>query len=329
MDFVKLSVSDVCDRLDEHNSYLLLTHSSPDGDTLGSCTALSLMLSEMGKRSYIVYPDKFFPEYLEPFLSVPVYSPVEAKGLDFEAVISVDVASPTQLRDNYEVYKDRLVMMIDHHENGIPMADYFVRPKAAAVGEMVFDIARELIRRKRIAALTIEEAEAIYLSISSDTGCFKYSNVTPETHTYAAELLAMGVRHSYINMLCFDSKSPEQIEAEKITYNNLHILHEGRLVIAALDTATKKGLKNEYFENAVNIARSVKGALVSCSLKEKEEYPGEYRVSLRSGHGTIDVAKICAEFGGGGHICAAGCSINAANIQEAIKIISDKVAEVL
>ncbi len=329
MDFVKLSVSDVCDRLEYHDSYLLLMHSSPDGDTLGSCTALSLMLSEMGKQSYIVYPDKHFPEYLEPFLKLPVYSPDQAKKLKYDAVISVDVASPTQLRDNYEAYKDKLFMMIDHHENGTPMADYLVRSDAAAVGEIIFDISDELIERGRISSLTLDEAEAIYLSVSSDTGCFKYSNVKPSTHMYAARLLEKGVRHAYINMLCFDCKSPEQIEAEKITYNNLHILHDGKLVIAALDTKTKCGIKNEHFENAVNIARSVKGAVVSCSLKEKDEYPGEYRVSLRSGHGTVDVSKICAQFGGGGHICAAGCSITAESIDAAISIISDKVSEVL
>ncbi len=329
MDFVKLTVSDVCDRLKRYDSYLLLMHSSPDGDTLGSCTALSLMLKEMGKCAYLVYPDKYFPEYLVPLLSVPVYSPEEAKKLKFDAVISVDVASPTQLRDNFETYGQKLYMMIDHHENGTPMADYLVLPKAAAVGEIMLDVAHELISRGEIKGISGEVAEALYLSITSDTGCFKYSNVTPKTHMYAAELLGLGVRHAYINMLCFDSKSPEQIEAEKITYNNLHILHDGKLVIAALDTKTKQGLRNEYFENAVNIARSVKGAVVSCSLKEKDEYPGDFRVSLRSGHGTVDVARICAQFGGGGHICAAGCSVQAENIDEAIRIISEKVAEVL
>ncbi len=329
MDFVKLDVADLCDRLEQHRSYLLLMHSSPDGDTLGSCTALSLMLAEMGICSYLVYPDKQFPEHLKPFLRLDVYSPEQAKALEYDAVISVDVASPTQLRDNYESYKDKLCMMIDHHENGVPMADYLIRPKAAAVGEIVFDIAKELVARGRIEKITTDMAEAIYLSITSDTGCFKYSNVTPSTHIYASELLSLGVRHAEINRLCFDSKSPEQIEAEKITYNNLHLLHGGKLCIAALDTATKKGLKNEYFENAVNIARSVKGAVVSCSLKEKEDYPGEYRVSLRSNHGTVDVSKICAQFGGGGHICAAGCSVKADSIDAAMRLISDKVAEVL
>ena len=329
MTYKKLSVSELCDRLEIYSSYKLLMHSSPDGDTFGSCTALSLLLSEMGKTSYIVYPDKVFPEHLLPFKTLPVYSPAEAVGIECDAVVTVDVASPVQLRDNYETYKDQICLMIDHHDNGTPMADNLICPDACAVGEIVYEIAQELIARGRVEKMSLEVAEAIYLSITSDTGCFKYSNAKPKTHRYAASLIEIGVRSAYINMMCFDSKSPEQIEAEKITYNNLHILLGGKLVIAALDTKTKQGLKNEYFENAVNIARSVKGALVSCSLKEKEEIPGDFRVSLRSGPSGVDVSKICAQFGGGGHVCAAGCSITAPSIDKAIEIICEKVSEVL
>lgn len=329
MDYRKLSVSELCDRLEGYSSFKLLMHSSPDGDTFGSCTALSLLLAEMGKTAYIVYPDKVFPEHLLPFKTLEVYSPEEAMAINCEAVVTVDVASPIQLRGNYDTYKDSICLMIDHHDNGTPMADNLIRPEAAAVGEIVYEIAEELIARGRVEKMSLEVAEAIYLSITSDTGCFKYSNATPKTHRYAASLIERGVRSAYINMMCFDSKSPEQIEAEKITYNNLHILLGGRLVVAALDTKTKKGLKNEYFENAVNIARSVKGALVSCSIKEKEEFPCEYRVSLRSAPNGVDVSKICAQFGGGGHVCAAGCSIEAPGIEGAIEIICEKVSEVL
>lgn len=329
MDFVKLGISEVCDRLERYERYLLLMHSSPDGDTLGSCTALSSILSLMGKSSYIVYPDKQFPEYLRPFLSVPVYSPKEAEGIEFDAAICVDVASPAQLRDNYETYKDKIFMSVDHHGNGTPMSDCLLTPDAAATGEIIYDIACELIRRNRISALPTDAAEAIYLAISSDTGCFKYSNVTPKTHRIAASLIEAGVRHSYINTLCFDSKSKKQIEAEKIVYNNLHVLLDGKLTVAALDSKTKAGIQNEYFENAVNIARSVRGAVVSCSIKEKDEFPGEFRVSLRSSDTSVDVSKVCAEFGGGGHICAAGCSVTAENIDEAVCMIRDKVSEVL
>ena len=329
MEYRHLDLLEVCELLTRFSSYKLLMHSSPDGDTLGSCTALAHLLMKMNKSVYIVRAEEAFPEHLEPFCSVRTYSPEEAREIETDAVVSVDVASPSQLRYNREIYDRRVTFMIDHHENGTPFADNYVRPNAAATGEIVFEIADALVQRKDIDTIPIEAAEALYLSIISDTGGFKYSNTTPKTHIYAARLIELGVRGAYISKMCFDSKSPAQIEAEKITYNNLRILLDGKLVIAALDSKTKNGLKNEYFENAVNIARSVKGALVSCSLKEKDDTPGDWRVSLRSGVGGPDVSKICAEFGGGGHVCAAGCSILADDVEKAVCIITEKVGEVL
>ena len=329
MEYSTLSVAQFCDRLEQYSSYKLLMHSSPDGDTFGSCMALSYILADMGKSAYIVYPDEKFPEHLRAFATREVYSPEEAEGIAVDAVMTVDVAAPNQLRGNYDRYRDEIVLMLDHHNSGAPMADNLILPSAAAVGELVFDIASELISRGRITALRAEAADALFLSITSDTGCFKYSNVTPKTHIIAASLIEMGVDSARINALCFDTKTPEQIEAEKITYNNLRILLDGKLVIAALDRETKAGIPNEYFENAVNIARSVKGAVVSCSIKEKDIQPQSYRVSLRSVPGTVDVSRISAELGGGGHVCAAGCAIDAPDIDTAVQILTDKIAEVL
>ena len=329
MTYKKLTVGEICDRFELYSSFKLLMHSSPDGDTFGSCLALYHIFAEMGKRAYIVYPDDKFPESLLAFKSAEVYSPEQGEGICCDAVMTVDVAAPNQLRGNYDRYKDAISLMIDHHDSGEAMADNLTRPDAASVGEIVYDIAQELISRNRISTLPRAAADAIYLSISSDTGCFKYSNTTPKTHRIAASLIEGGVDAAQINAQCFDSKSPEQIEAEKITYNNIRILLDGRLVIAALDKKTKAGLANEYFENAVNIARSVRGALVSCSVKEKDSQPGSFRVSMRSGPGVVDVSRICAQFDGGGHVCAAGCSVDAESIDEAIEKITEKIAEAI
>ncbi len=329
MEYKRLTVPELCDRLENYSSFKLLMHSSPDGDTFGSCTALYYILAEMGKSAYIVYPDDKFPEHLLPFKTVEVYSPEQSEGISTDTVMTVDVAAPNQLRGNFDRYRDSISLMIDHHDNGTPMADNLTVPEASAVGEIVFDIAEELIARGRINELPAKAADAVFLSITSDTGCFKYSNASPKTHRIAARLIEMGVEAAKINMLCFDSKSPEQIEAEKIAYNNIRILLGGRLVICALDKKTKAGIPNEHFENAVNIARSVRGSLVSCAIKEKDTQEGSYRVSMRSGVGGANVAGICAHFGGGGHVCAAGCSIDAPDIETAIAEIVKKVSEVI
>lgn len=329
MEYKKLTVGEFCDRLELYSSYKLLMHSSPDGDTYGSCMALYYILSDMGKSAILVYPDEKFPEHLCSFATVEVCSPEQAEQTETEAVMSVDVAAPNQLRGNWDRYKDKITLMLDHHDSGIAMADNLIVAEASAVGEIVYDIAEELISRGRIAGLCREAADALFLSITSDTGCFKYQNATSKTHIIAAKLLEMGVDGAKINALCFDTKSPEQIEAEKITYNNLRILLGGKLVIAALDKETKAGIPNEHFENAVNIARSVKGAIVSCSIKEKDAQPQSFRISLRSLPSTVDVSQISREFGGGGHVCAAGCAIDAPDIETVVNIITERLREVL
>ena len=329
MEYNKLTVGEFCDSLEEFSSYKLLMHSSPDGDTFGSCMALSYILADMGKSTYIIYPDEKFPEYLREFATCEVYSAEQGEAIMTDGIMTVDVAAPNQLRGNYDRYKDSINLMLDHHNSGAAMADNLIVPSASAVGEIVFDIAEELVARGRIKELRREAADALFLSITSDTGCFKYQNATSKTHIIAARLLEMGVDGARINALCFDTKTPEQIEAEKITYNNLRILLDGKLCIAALDKNTKAGIANEYFENAVNIARSVKGAIVSCSIKEKDIQPQSFRISLRSLPGTVDVSAISAEFGGGGHVCAAGCAIDAPDIDTVVEIITKRIAEVL
>ena len=118
MEFKKLSVGELCDRLENYSSYKLLMHSSPDGDTFGSCMALSHILAEMGKSAYIVYPDDKFPEHLVPFSTVEVYSPEQSESIVTDATMTVDVAAPNQLRGNYDRYGSSISLMIDHHDNG-------------------------------------------------------------------------------------------------------------------------------------------------------------------------------------------------------------------
>ena len=139
MEYKKLSVAELCDRLENYSSCKLLMHSSPDGDTFGSCMALYHILAEMGKSAYIVYPDEKFPEHLRPFAAVEVYSPEQSESIVTDAVMTVDVAAPNQLRGNYDRYRDAITLMIDHHDNGTAMADNLTVPTASAVGEIVFD----------------------------------------------------------------------------------------------------------------------------------------------------------------------------------------------
>ena len=329
--YSEYSLDRVCNFLTPKKNTLIIFHVRPDADAIGAAFALKLVLEGLGSKALCVCESEI-PSRLA-FLTENHQRSARFDNMDgsfeFERIITVDTASPSQLGNLQSLFEDKIDLMIDHHENGIKYADYYIRSDYAASGEIIYEIAKRLIETGQLTSIPKDAYDLIYAALSSDTGCFKYSNVTPKTHRIAARLIEMGVEAAKINELCFDSKAPEQIEAEKIAYNNIRILLDGRLVICALDKKTKAGIPNEYFEGAVNIARSVKGTLVSCAVKEKDTQEGSFRVSMRSNVGGVNVAEICASFGGGGHICAAGCSVDASDIDAAIAERVKKVSEVI
>lgn len=319
------SVREICTLLACADSAALICHVRPDGDTLGSAYALASILRALGKRADCVCADPV-PEYLAFLPSEPPLTPEEAAKNEYGITVALDAASPAQLGRSYDLLAGRISLCIDHHENGSEYTNTYVRPEAAAVGEIIFDIWEELSGRGLIGSMPDYTAFALYTSICSDTGCFKYSNVTPKTHIYASRLLAFGAPSAKIAKLLFDTKSPITMKAEAIAQRSLRLLCGGRFSVAALSIAEMEGIPYQYFETAVDIARVVRGSCVAAAIKEQT--PGVYRISIRS-DGAVNVADICARFGGGGHACAAGASVNAASPDEAVSAVEREVCEAL
>ena len=159
----------------------------------------------------------------------------------------------------------------------------------------------------------------IYAAISSDTGGFKFSNTTPRTHMIAAKLIELGVDTAEINRKLFDCKSVAQIKAEGEAARRLKLFDGGRIAVTSMPYSAKAELEVEDDDLAtiIEIPRSVSTAEVAISVRQPEE-KGFFRVSMRS-VGEIDVAAVCATFGGGGHKRAAGCSVEANDIDGAIE----------
>ena len=326
--FKKLTFSALATKIEEACDVLIIMHVRPDADAAGSAFSLKLLLEAMGKRAYCVCSDEL-PARLR-FLSSQDSTLVENLPADFtpKTVISVDVASSSQLGELEAVYGNKIDIMIDHHKSGTPFADNYIRPGIAATGEIIFELSREMLHRKKIPSISKEIDFCIYTAISSDTGCFKYSNVTPDTHRRAAKLLASGIDTAEINRLLFDSKSPEIVQAEKLAMQSLLYFCSGKLSVVPFSSKMKKdnNLLDEHTETIVDIARSIDGVLVGVAIKQSDKDPTSFRVSLRS-NCNINVAEICMSFGGGGHVRAAGCSITAASMDEVVNIIASAVAE--
>ncbi len=324
--YKKLTFASLATKLEAAEDALIIMHVRPDADAAGSAFSLKMLLELMGKRAYCVCSDEL-PARLR-FLSSQKSTLVKNLPSDFtpKTIISVDVASPSQLGELEEVFGGKIDIMIDHHKSGTPFADNYIRPGIAATGEIIFELSREMLHRKKINAIPREIDFCIYTAISSDTGCFKYSNVTPDTHRRAAKLLASGIDTAEINRLLFDSKSPEIVQAEKLAMQSLRYFCDGKISVVPFTAKMKKdnNLLDEHTETIVDIARSIDGVMVGIAIKQSDTKPESFRVSLRS-NCDINVAEVCMSFGGGGHVRAAGCTIIANDIEEVIATIAGAI----
>ena len=313
-DFRALTPAEVIGELQKPMPTVVLFHVRPDGDAVGSAFALSLWLAAMGSPAFCLSEDAV-PSHLR-FLSNGLQDSTDIADLPVAfknaRVISVDTAAPAQLGKLYDAYADRITLMIDHHGKGTPYADYLVCPAAAAAGEIVYDL---------IAASGVEmpprSAELLYAAISADTGCFRFSNTTKETHLRAAALVETGIDTAEINRRLFDSKPYKTLLAEKAGFDRLHFYAGGRVAVVTMPYEIKAALvlEEENLSTLIDMARSVAGVDVAASLRQSEP-GGAFRVSMRA-NAEIDVAAIAAAFGGGGHKRAAGCAVNAGTASEA------------
>ncbi len=297
---------------------LVLFHARPDADAIGSAFALREWLEASGSAAYCLCADEV-PARLR-FLTEGIQDSVLVdslpQGFENARVVSVDSAAPAQLGALYEQYGERIELMIDHHGRGTPYADYLIVPEAAATGEIIYDL----------FALSGKDAsvrcgELLYAAISGDTGGFRYSNVTGDTHRRAAALVEGGVDTARINHLLLETKSLKLLQAEHVGLERLHLYREGRVAIITFpfELREKMELQNEHLETLVDMARCVQGVEIAAAIRQNAP-ENVYRVSMRSSV-DFDVSAVCATFGGGGHVRAAGAAIRNADSIDAAEAL--------
>lgn len=321
-DYKRLTASACAERILEIKNPIIFIHVRPDGDAVGSAAALSLIFRQLGYDAPIKSADKI-PARLSFILERT--GTAVADTVEGYTPVSIDTASVSQLGALYDE-ENLPALMIDHHAVGEQYADGYITPDASSAAEALFDIAHELESMGKIK-FSNDIAYAIYTAMSSDTGCFAYSNATPKTHRYAAMLIEHGIDAADINQKLFHSKTKEQIKAEGYISTKLRLALDGRISYATLSYKELKSLdlEAEHFDTAIDVARSVFGAEIAFVIKETE--PGKYKASLRSTG--ADVSKVAAKFGGGGHVRAAGCSPEADSIKEACEIIISEASAAL
>lgn len=306
--------------LAEKDNITILCHTRPDGDTLGSAFALLFALRALGKTCRVLSPDGYPDKY--EFL-YGKYSPMALRGDLPEYVVSVDVADVELLAQLRPEYEGRIDLCIDHHGSNRRIGrENCIDPASAAAGELVY-----LIIGKLGVALDAPMADCLYTAVSTDTGVFRYSNTTSRTLRIAADLLDMGVDAARINNAMYASKSRRRIAAEAILLQNIRYDFNGRcaMIFITRELREKTGVDDFDLDDIPTLPRSIEGVQVGVTLREEQD---DCRVSVRTGE-QADASAICAPFGGGGHIRAAGCHIPG-TLEQAresiLKVIGDCLA---
>ncbi len=285
-------------RLSEGDQILLLCHKNPDGDTVGCAFALFYALTAMGKQARVACADPLPKKYA--FL-YPDYMP----EVDPKMVVAVDVASQAQLGSLAEDYADRIDLCIDHHGTNTHYAkEDLVVASAAAATEIVAEILNEMGE-----VWTPQIAECIYTGLSSDTGCFRYTNTTINTYHCAANMIEKGADSGKINLILFETKSRSRVALESRVLSQLQYEFDGMVAFAVISQEILKetGATEEEIDGIASLPRTIEGVQIAVTLRERD--PRQYRVSIRT-KGRFDAAMMCRQFGGGGHSAAAGCTID-------------------
>ncbi|HOJ47388.1 MAG TPA: DHHA1 domain-containing protein [Bacillota bacterium] len=303
----------------ENDNFLIVSHTSPDADTVGSASALVAGLRKLGKNAAAVcdepIPDRLLfldangcfiqngasetcssggPNAILPSIPAP---------FQVQTYVSVDVASATMLGRFEQRFLEKFFdLSIDHHlVNTIPCKRRLLCTGYSSSGEIIYELLTLLgVEIDRSIAVSL------YGAISSDSGGFRYSATRSQTMRYAADLIETGIDFAKINRLLFETKSLAQIEIEKIAYNAIELYEDGKLAVIVLtaDDIAKANAADSDIDGVYQIPRQIAGVEVSAVIRQKGD---KVKVSLRSNE-YFNVAELAASFGGGGHFHAAGCA---------------------
>lgn len=308
---------EVADRIRTGRRFLITSHRNPDGDALGSGLALQGLIRKMGKDAHVMVRDGF----AKPLYNIPGAHQVEITDhlpqdypAAYDAIFTMEC--PEVERTGYAVLPGPAVN-IDHHLGNTMYGEInYLDVEAPSVGEMVLQLNRHHLGLE----LDRDVAIAMYVSLASDTGFFRYHNTTLRALEAAAELVRHGVVPGDVSLWINESVSRGSVKLLGLCLTTLELHAGGKVATTELPQRFfgEAEAVPEDTEGIVNYGRNIEGVLVSALLKEGE---GATRVSLRAKPG-VDVQKVAALFGGGGHAAASGCTIPLPMAEAKAKLLS-------
>lgn len=300
---------------------VILGHISEDADSVGSALAMRAVLENMGKDAvaYLSAP----PEKRLAFLAedMPVF---ESDDTEYDLCICVDCGDLGRLGKRQAVFDSaKTTVSIDHHITNTNFAQInLVVPDACATGEILYDLFSKMCGK-----IDKKTASYLFAAIASDTGSFKYSNVTPKTFMTAAKLIEYGIDNAYISRKLFDTEEESVMRFKGYLMGNVRTEYNGQVSVVAVRSGEfeKFGIEEKDCSDIVNIARQVSTAKIAVSLRQTN---GKIKISFRS-DGDYDVGAVAGKFGGGGHKAASGATVEDSDFDKVYNDVIKRCGELL
>lgn len=319
--------------LQQAKTVLLSTHQLPDGDGLGTESALYYYLKKAGKKVTVLNPDPTPPRYqfLDPKHEyINKKSTLKASQL-YDLWIIVDTNDPRRLGQLWGEYslRSKRIYFIDHHPEtlGAPKISYPEHAKvisdiaSSSIGEMLDQIFNEL----KMAPFDADIALGLYVSVMTDTNSFRYTRTTPGAHQIAARCLELGINPEQIYQAIFASKEVSHLKLLGYLLQNVQATPDGRIAWLTLS----RSLRKKYLATAddtlsfLNLLLILKKAEVVCLFREEDD--GKVRVSIRS-KGKVIINQVAMELGGGGHDYSAGVALQA-SMKKTVDVVIQRLLQ--
>ncbi len=315
----RLTIEQAAARLQAADRVLILCHKNPDGDTIGCGSALYHALRALDKTAAVLCADPIPARFAftNPYLFKGQFEPA--------LVVAVDVAGLGLLGDMGVIpdYSRRVDLCIDHHAGNTGYARAtLLDAGAAAAAELLCAVIEAMGVR-----LTPQIAVCIYTGLATDTGCFRFSNTTAQTHRVAARLIEAGADVEELNTLLFANHSRGQMEAERIARNHLTYCLGGwgAMIWLTREEIEASGADPADLDELTSLTVGIEGVKVGLTFRQQPG--GAWRISIRTAKGA-DACAMARQLGGGGHLQAAGCEL-AGSLDEAKSAVLAAASAVL
>jgi phosphoesterase RecJ-like protein len=308
----------VANEIRKRQRFVITSHVRPDGDAVGSSLAMAYALRELGKEVRVVFRD----EPPGPLQVFPGVSGIEVTGrVDDPGDAVIVMESGDLKRTGVEGLERGFVINIDHHLGNTMYGSLnWFDLSAAACGEMVFDLAKELG-----VQMTPEIATHVYVAILTDTGSFHYSSISPRTFDICRQCVEAGVDPPWVARSIFDSNNLGRLKLFGRVLSQMELDPTGRLATVYVDRQIARDCGGTYedTEGLINLPLTVKE--IQAVVFFKENATNDWRISMRS-KGEVDINAVAKQFGGGGHKNASGCSAEG-SVDELKKVFREKIIE--